>query len=289
MNETFDKILKYLDSEDWYVSYNSLCDSLNIPEGDRKYILTKLETEGYLEVLRTKTSLDVKISDQGRVFIHETSFCKESESEKKLSKSASRHRWIGVSLKIVALVLTILSVFLGYKSFTKTNTIKEQAEEIKRLKQNSSYLDNTVEVVHFFSDPKNKDTFTLHMKGEDILTSYIDFTIKSTFGDTVFYHKFKSHDLIGYGLIEFGTPSKDQMEDYILKRFYNFLDVSNFTSPAISKDIELDVEFYDPKYFEDIKKQTDSVSFYYLLGEEYMRRIVYLRDQKKVVEFWACC
>ena len=73
MNETFDKILQYLDSRDWYVSYNSLCDNLGIKEGDSKYILTKLETEGYINVERTKTSLDIKISDIGRLFIHETS------------------------------------------------------------------------------------------------------------------------------------------------------------------------------------------------------------------------
>jgi hypothetical protein len=289
MNEIFDKILRILDSEEWYVSYNSLCDNLDIPKDDRKYILTKLETMGYIAVSRTKTSLDIKISEQGRVFIHETSFCKESEIQKKVNKSESRHRWFDTSLKIVALVLTILSVFLGYKSFTKTNTIKAQEGEIQKLKQDLTNVNNTVEITHFFSNTKNKDIFTLEMNGLDILTSDIDFTIKSISGDTVFYQKFKSQDLIGYGLIDIESPSKDQMEDYILKRFYNFLDTKNFSSPAISKEEELDDDYYDAKYFEVIKKQTDSVSFYYLLGEEYMRRIVYLRDQKKVVEFWSCC
>ena len=173
--------------------------------------------------------------------------------------------------------------------YTKTKKIKEQVEEIQRLKQDFLHVDKTVEVGHLFSNSEKKDTFTLRMVGKDILTSQIDFTIKSALGDTVFYHKFKSQDLIGYGLIDIKDPSKDQMENYILKRFYDFFDDSNFASPAISRYKKLDDEFFDAKYFEEIKKQTDSVSFYYLLGEEYMRRIVYLRDEKEVVEFWSCC
>jgi hypothetical protein len=289
MDETFDKILRYLDSKDWYVGYNSLCDNLGIQEGDRKYILTKLETEGYIDVERTKTSLVVKISDSGRVFIHETSFCKETENEKNLSKSRSRRARFDISLKILALILTLLTIFLGYKSYTKTNSIKEQAEEIQRLKNELSHVDKTVEVVHLFSNSEKKDTFTIHMVGENILTSHIDFTIKSGSGDTIFHHKFKSQDLIGYGLTDIDAPTISQKETYILRRFYTFFDASNFASPAIPKDKRLDDEFYNAKYFEEIQKQTGSVSFYYLLGEEYMRRIVYLRVQKKVVEFWTCC
>lgn len=38
-----------------------------------------------------------------------------------------------------------------------------------------------------------------------------------------------------------------------------------------------------------MQNQINCVSFYYLLGEEYMRRIVFLREQKKIVEFWSCC
>jgi hypothetical protein len=289
MNEIFDKILRHLDSENWYVTYNSLCDNFDIPNSDRKYILTKLETEGYIDVSRTQTSLDIKISNEGRIFIHETSFCNEAKLEETLNKSFWRQRWIDVSLKIAALVLAILTAYLGYKSYTQGTTINEQTVEIKRLKQELSIIDNSIEDSHFFSNPIEKDTFKLHMSGENILTSIIDFTIISTSGDTIFYHRFKSQDLIGYGLIDIESPSKEQKENFILGRFYNFFNDSNFISPAISPDEELDDEFYDAQYFENIKKQKDCVSFYYLLGEEYMRRIVYLRDQKKVVEFWACC
>ncbi|MGQ7869080.1 hypothetical protein, partial [Sunxiuqinia sp. sy24] len=71
--------------------------------------------------------------------------------------------------------------------------------------------------------------------------------------------------------------------------FYTFLDESNFQTPAIAKEEKLDDEFFDEKYFEIIKNQSDCVSFYYLLGEEYMRRITYIKRENKVVEFWSCC
>lgn len=289
MNETFDKILRYLDTEDWYVSYNVICVNFDIPDTDRKYILTKLDSEGYIDISSTQDSLDIKISDEGRVFIHETSFSNEAKLEQTINKSFWRHRRFDISLKIAAFVLAILTAYFGYNSYTKDQTIGKQSVEISRLKQELSIVDESVEELHFFSDPMKKDTFIIHMTGESILASNIEFIIKSAIGDTIFYHRFKSQDLIGYGLIGIESPTIEEKENFILKRFYNFFNESNFISPAISKDEELDEEYFDVEYFNEIQNQTDCVSFYYLLGEEYMRRIVYLRKKKIVIEFWACC
>ncbi|MCG6191503.1 hypothetical protein [Maribellus maritimus] len=289
MDKLLDQILKYLDTEKWYVSYGSVCEKFEIPEPDRKYVLTKLDTDGYVDISRTKTSLSIKISDFGRVFIHETGYKKEKELENQAINSIQKDKRIELFFKVTTLLLAITTAFLGYQSVHKETEIKNKTDRIENLEKQLSRVDNTLEETYFFSSKKSKDVFSLHMTGNDILTSVIDFNIVTSTGDTIFNHRFKSEDLIGYGLIDIENPTDKQRQDFILKRFYTFLDESNFQTPAIAKEEKLDDEFFDEKYFEIIKNQSDCVSFYYLLGEEYMRRITYIKSENKVVEFWSCC
>lgn len=289
MNNLFDQILKYLDSEKWYVGYNSICDKFQIPESDRKYVITKLEADGYIDISRTQTSVSIKISDFGRVFILETGYTKENEFEKETLNIFRKDKKIELIFKVATLVLAIATLYLGYKSFNKDSIIREKTEKIENLEEQILLVNMTLEETYFFSNSNSKDIFNLHLSGKDIISSKIEFKIITTTGDTIFNHLFKSEDLIGYGLIGVENPTIKQKQDYILKRFYTFLDESNIQSPAIEKDEELDDEFYDVEYFEIIKNQPDCASFYYLLGEEYMRRITYIKSENKVVEFWSCC
>lgn len=289
MNKLLDQILKYLDSEKWYVDYNSICDKFQIPESDRKYVITKLETDGNIDISRTLTSVSIKISDFGRVFIHETGYTKENEFENETLNSFRKDKKIELIFKVATLLLAIATLYLGYKSFNKDSIIREKTEKIESLEKQILLVDMTLEETYFFSNSNSKDIFNLHLSGENIMSSKIEFKIITTTGDTIFNHLFKSEDLIGYGLIGVENPTIKQKQDYILKRFYTFLDESNIQSPAIAKNEELDNDYYDEKYFEIIKNQSYCVSFYYLLGEEYMRQITYLKSENKVIEFWSCC
>jgi len=289
MNKQLDQILEFLEEEDWYVDFTTICDKFKIPDPKRNYVLNKLDTDGYIDVLRTKTTLEIKISDEGRIFIHESSYREEAEDNKRFESEIKRSSRFETFFKIATLILTVVATFFAYMTFQKDVVIEKQSEKIETLENQLSEVDKSVKEMRFFSDPESKDTFRLHMKGKDILTSDIKFEIMTSTGENIFTHDFKAVDLIGYGLVSIETPTVEQKENYILKRFYNFLDESNFMSPAIASDEVLDTEYFDIEYFEEIKNQPESISFYYLLGEEYMRRITFLRKIGKVVEFWSCC
>lgn len=289
MNKILDQILKHLDDADFYVDYGLICDKFKIPDSDRKYILTKLDNDGYIDISRTKSSLEIKISDEGRVFIYELGYSTEKAIEEQTINSIKKGNRLDNFFKISTLLLAILSVYFAYSNSQKNLEIKEQSALIEKLELQISQVDKTIETSHYFSNTNTKDIFKLSMKGENLLASKIEFEIISKSGEQIFRHIFKSEDLIGYGLIEIEAPTEKQKEDFILKRFYSFLDESNFESPAIEMNEKLDSDYYNADYFNIIKNQTNCVSFYYLLGEEYMRRIVYLKKEKKTVEFWMCC
>ncbi|MGQ7870710.1 hypothetical protein [Sunxiuqinia sp. sy24] len=220
MDKLLDQILKYLDTEKWYVSYHSVCERFEIPKSDRDYVLTKLDTDGYIDISKTKTSLSIKISDFGRVFIHETGYTKEKELENQAMNSIQKDKRIELFFKVTTLLLAITTAFLGYQSVHKDFEIKNKTDRIENLEKQLSRVDNTLEETYFFSSKKSKDVFSLHITGNDILTSVIDFNIVTSAGDTIFNQRFKSEDLIGYGLIGIENPTDKQRQDFILKRFY---------------------------------------------------------------------
>ena len=199
MNKHFDSILKFLDSEEWYVNYNSICEKFDIAESKRKYVLSKLESEGNIDILSSKDSLDIKISDEGRVFIHESGYSHEKEIEVKGIGSRRSEKRHDIFLKTATLLLTIITVFLGCKRMQKDSIIQKKNERIEILEKQNMQIDKTIEEFHFFSSIESKDRFKLHLAGKDIINSIVEFEIISTTGETIFSHEFKSLDLIGYG------------------------------------------------------------------------------------------
>lgn len=77
-----DSILKDIEKDGWYVDFDDLCNRINIPENKRKYVLSKLEADGMIEVLSTKTSLEIRISKAGIVFINESCYSNEMNISK---------------------------------------------------------------------------------------------------------------------------------------------------------------------------------------------------------------
>ena len=74
-----DSILKELEKHNWYIDFSELCNNLNVPDNKRKYILSKLSEDEMIDISSTKTSLGIKITDSGRVFINESSYSSENQ------------------------------------------------------------------------------------------------------------------------------------------------------------------------------------------------------------------
>jgi len=289
MEEQLDKILELLNSQDSIYDYKSICEKFSIPDKDKKYILNKLKQDGYIEIIGSKHSDSIRITENGRIFITESSYFKEKNNEIKKGNKLKNKKIIELFFKVATLILTGSTVFLLYIGNQKESIINEQKTTIENLEKQASIIDLEIQEFHNFSSKETKDAFIIHMKGNDLITSEIEFRIITSSGIEIFNHKFESNHLIGYGLVGIENPSIQLKENFILKRFYNFLDESNFKSPAIEKNTIFDNEFYNENYFDEIKNQDYSVSFYYLLGEEYMRKITYNKTRNKVVEFWSCC
>jgi hypothetical protein len=253
------------------------------------YVLSKLENDGFIEILRTKESLDIRISDSGRIFINESSYQTESEKNKTEVLLQSRQYRLNLFNKILIIVFSITTIVLGYLTFKNDSKITELELINYKLKTEKINVNRTISETHFFSNTLTKDTFKLQIKGESILSSKVELTIITNNGTQIFYKGLEASDLIGYGLIEIENPTINEQENYILKRFYNFFDRSNFHKPAISKDEILDTDYYDSQYFDLIKKQDNSISFVFLIGEENNIGIVYIQVLMKVVKFWSCC
>jgi|WetSurMetagenome_2_1015567.scaffolds.fasta_scaffold25921_3 hypothetical protein len=289
MNAILDSILRLLEKEKWYVDYHSICMTFNISDDQKDYILSKLDNDGFIEILRTKDSLDIRISDSGRIFINESSYQSESDKIKTETLIQSRQYRLNVIFKILTIIFSLTTIVLGYLTLKNDSKITELEQINNKLKTERLKIDKVITENHFFSNTETMDTFKLQMSGESILSSKIVLTITNSSGIQIFYKDFESTDLIGYGLIGVNNPTINDQENYILKRFYNFFDRSNFHKPAISKDEIIDPDYYDPQYFDLIKKQANSISFIFLIGEENTIGIVYILDLKKAVKFWSCC
>lgn len=162
--------------------------------------------------------------------------------------------------------------------------------EQKNMEVPSTLSNNIIHKVtkeHFFSSFETKDKFQIQLTGKDILSGQVKFEI--TAKDKLIYSiVFNSMDLIGYGLES--NASRKQKEEFIITRMEEFFDEKKFINPAIdSKD-------YDPEDFDLINisvwteiKKGRSIGFYYVIGEENMTWIVFLRKENKVIKYKTCC
>lgn len=142
-----DRVLKDIEKDGWYVDFENLCNRLDIPESKRKYLLSKLETDGMIEVLSTKTSLDIKISKAGIVFINETGYSNETKnsitnesiisgnnnviiqgtnksevlvnSNKNVSKSDNDRKYTTLIIIILTILTLIATVIIGWDNILK--------------------------------------------------------------------------------------------------------------------------------------------------------------------------
>lgn len=128
------------------------------------------------------------------------------------------------------------------------------------------------------------------LTGNDTLSGQVKFEIFNPMGESIYAVEFESRALLDYGLKP--GSSKKEMTKYIIERMDSFTSEKNFTRPTIA-----DNEIYDADYFgllgekawHELKRNKESIGFYYLLWEGDQSWIVFIRKEKKVVKYKTCC
>jgi hypothetical protein len=188
--------------------------------------------------------------------------------------------------------ITILLIILGCSTKDKPILENTKSPGIQVLDNKSKQ--NKVEILlltnvitHHFSSSTSKDTFKIRLIGKTITESKFEFEIKTSHGLVIHFETYPSYYLVGYGL----DPNANEIEqsEYIGGRISKFFDEENFRQPAISKDELFDEDYSNKEIWDDIKSDSTSVKFAYLIGEEGNGQIAYSKKLKKVVTIFSCC
>ncbi|MER2998548.1 hypothetical protein [Pontibacter populi] len=163
---------------------------------------------------------------------------------------------------------------------------KERQEEAKAQEVSTNIIKQSVKQ-HAFSDPATKDTFKVTLEGDSVQTAKVTFEIHNSKGEQIYLEQFDAIDLINYDLPENANPA--DWDKFILNRIDTFFEEENFVTPAIQSGMEFDPYYADETAWEDIKSDSNSIGFYYLLGKEDGRWIAYSEALQKVVMYFNCC
>jgi hypothetical protein len=166
-------------------------------------------------------------------------------------------------------------------------TSKERKEETKAKEVISRNIIKQTETQYAFSDPATKDTFIVTLEGDSVQTANVTFEIRSSKGELLYQEKFDAIDLINYDLPENADPAA--WDKFILNRIDTFFEEENFATPAIHSGMEFDAYYANKTAWDDIKSDSNSIGFYYLLGKEDGRWIAYSKALQKVVMYFNCC
>jgi len=142
--------------------------------------------------------------------------------------------------------------------------------------------------LHQFSDPNNKDVFSIALYGKSIDSGKIVFKITDHTYNQIYSETFPASDLLGD--LEEEIHGKEA-EDTIKKRTAAFLDTRSFYSPAIDPNENAQDDFEnadksDISNWKDVKSDTTSVKFIYSHGYEGTYGIAYSKKKKKVVQIF---
>jgi hypothetical protein len=144
----------------------------------------------------------------------------------------------------------------------------------------------TVRKRHIFSAPGSPDEFSLVMRGKDMLSGEVTFTITEASGQVIFREMLHADDLEAAMVYEMKTPSASatEREAYIRRRMDEFFSDKNFRAPALTaKDPYPAGSTTDRATWDDLRQRPDAVSFTYLVGKEDRRRIAWAPRTKQVV------
>lgn len=196
--------------------------------------------------------------------------------------------------QLAILFFSLLVLACGRPSSSSDNDSKASAEEIKDSAALRQYVFED-QKLHRFSDPAQQDTFKLHVTGDknDLQHARIHFQILAPGGKEIYSDTFEGTYLLDYGLMERVKNPEDLNDsirnDYIRERLNRFFADENFKSPAVKSDATFDNYYQSRELFEELKKKPEAISFYYLLGKEDGKSIVYSEKEQKAVLFYNCC
>jgi len=196
-------------------------------------------------------------------------------------------------MKKAIVLIVLVSVFSACTDSTKKSVTHNQyngAIITEKESEKNLLLPKEHKAEYSFSNQTSKDIFKLESDGFDPLQSTIKFTITNNKGEVFFEESFKSDLLIDdkiYDQVQ--NPTNDDKKRYVINRMKTFFDVNSFSMPAITDEDEFTAEYSDRSIWEDIKSDTSSVGFYYLLGSVNGKSIAYSKKQNKVVVFFNCC
>ncbi|WBA40322.1 hypothetical protein [Hymenobacter canadensis] len=157
----------------------------------------------------------------------------------------------------------------------RASTADPQADTLKTVRRR-----------HVFSAPASPDEFKLTLRGKDVLTGQITFTITDASGQVIFREMLTSADLEASMVYEVKTPTVTlaEREAYVRRRMDEFFADKNFRQPALTTKDAYQSGGADRPTWTELQKRPDAVGFVYLVGKEDRRRIAYAPGTKQVVQ-----
>jgi hypothetical protein len=144
----------------------------------------------------------------------------------------------------------------------------------------------TVRRRHVFSAPASPDEFKLTLRGKDVLTGQITFTITDAAGQVIFREMLTPADLEASMVYEMKktTVTPAEREAYVRRRMDEFFADKNFRRPALTAKDAYQEGGADRATWMELQKRPDAVGFVYLVGKEDRRRIAYAPGSRQVVQ-----
>ncbi|OUJ76025.1 hypothetical protein [Hymenobacter crusticola] len=144
---------------------------------------------------------------------------------------------------------------------------------------------------HFFSNRSKPDQFRLQLTGKDALTGTVNLSIVSADGETLWSDQFPATYLLDYGFDTYAgdNPTDAQRTAYIQKRMKEFFVEDSFLTQAVKATDKFDTNYTANKQAWEEAKQTGLPGFFYNIGEENGRRLVYSPSQRKAIVVQSCC
>lgn len=157
----------------------------------------------------------------------------------------------------------------------RASTATPQADTLKTVRRR-----------HVFSAPASPDEFKLTLRGKDVLTGQITFTITDAAGQVIFREMLTPADLEASMVYEMKTPTVTpaEREAYVRRRMDEFFADKNFRQPALTTKDAYQAGGADRTVWTELQKRPDAVGFQYLVGKEDRRRIAYSPGTKQVVQ-----
>ncbi len=139
---------------------------------------------------------------------------------------------------------------------------------------------------HEFSNTVEKDSFNIWIKGKTIHTGRIKFEIKNNKGEVIYSDWFPTSNIWGITMADSTTKSKENhVLDFVSRTFSDI----HFSSPAVKSDEVFEADFSEKEIWEELKRDSLAIGFYYSGGFENGKSIAYIKRLKRAVVYFECC